>query len=371
MRRTNQRGSAMLVAVLAIVVLTGMSGAILSMSMSSNSQQDAATDGVRASYLAETGISHALANLTSGDDTDIGTANAPIAFSSGNYFADLADNGDGTYTVTSVGNAQGAQRVIEAVLSPVGGGAFDNAIFAGNSSGDPLYELDLGGCASQADHIEGDVYSGGDVNVVCDAVITGDITAGGVIVGESGTEGATQPIPDLQAMDYANNNDFDVAALFAADQYWAWDSAGGNAYQLPETNPGHIFRKNPTDRSSNTSSTVKDDYFLEDPFESVTSDSGSTGANAYQITLSGTDGESGADSNDSVFYINGNLWIHNYRTFSFKLMSDTGGSHVTFGRQRQYLLLGQRLLRRRRPRWHRIRRIRGQQRAGQRQHLLR
>lgn len=320
----------MLVAVLAIVVLTGMSGAILTMSLTSNSQQDAATEDVRASYLAETGISHALANLTAGNDNDIGSAAAPVAFSNGSYYADLTDNGDGTYTVVSVGNAPGSTRGIEAVLVPVGGGVFNNAIFAGNSSEDPLYTMDLGGCGIQADQIVGDIYSGGDIDVACDATITGEISATGVITGESGNEGETQPIPDLASMDYANNNDFDVAAMFTADEYWSYDSAGGYAYQLPSDNPGHIFRKNPTDRSSNTSSTVKDDYFLEDPFEPVQSDSGSTGANAYEITLSGTTGESGPDSNDSVFYIDGNLWIHNYRTYSFKLMSDTGGSHVTF-----------------------------------------
>ena len=70
MKRNNRRGSAMLVAVLALVVLTGMSGAILTMSLASNSQQNSATDDVRATYLAETGVSHALANLTAGNDTD-------------------------------------------------------------------------------------------------------------------------------------------------------------------------------------------------------------------------------------------------------------------------------------------------------------
>lgn len=322
----------MLVAVLAIVVLAGMSGAILTTTLASNDEQDSATDQIRSIYLAESGLSHAISNLTAGNDTDIATADAPLDFSNGSYFVDLTDNADGTYTVVATGATRTATRTIEAILTPVGGGVFNNAVFAGNTSNDPGYTMTFGGCATQADDIQGDVYSGGNVEVTCDATITGDIEADGTITGDSGTEGATQPVPDLQSMDYANNNDFDVAAMFAADEFWSYDAAGGYAYQVRETNPAHIFRKNPTDRSSNVNSTVKDDYFLEDPYEPVTIDSGSTGADAYQITLTGVAGEAGTSSNNSVFYIDGNLWVHNYKTFSLKLMSDTGngGTQVTF-----------------------------------------
>ncbi|MSR62501.1 MAG: hypothetical protein EXS08_08655 [Planctomycetes bacterium] len=106
--------------------------------------------------------------------------------------------------------------------------------------------------------------------------------------------------------------------------------AGGRAWQLPESNPAHIFRKNPNDRTNETSGTAKDDYFIEDPYEPVRNDSKSDGSDAYMISLAGVNGKPGTSSNHKVFYIDGNLWIHNYPTASFKFASEAGGLQVTF-----------------------------------------
>ena len=90
-------------------------------------------------------------------------------------------------------------------------------------------------------------------------------------------------------MNYASTADIQVANEFATATYKS-DEAGGSAWQLPESSPAHIFRKNPSDRTSNTSSTVKDDYFLEDPYETVGLDSGMDGTNAYHVSLAGVRG---------------------------------------------------------------------------------
>lgn len=112
-------------------------------------------------------------------------------------------------------------------------------------------------------------------------------------------------------MSYETTHDVDVAAEFADHGTWQWDNAGGSAWQLDSGNPAHIFRKNPDDRTEENGSTTKDDYFLEDPHESVRSDPGQDGSDPYIITL--TNGGS------RLFFIDGNLWVHNYESYSFAL----------------------------------------------------
>jgi hypothetical protein len=121
-------------------------------------------------------------------------------------------------------------------------------------------------------------------------------------------------------MDYANTADFDVVSLFSAAVNQS-DGAGGTAGQVPETNPAHIFRRNPSDRATDNASTVKNDYYLEDQWEPVAADSDMDGSNPYRITLSGLPGEQGPDGNNAVYYIDGNLWLHNRNTFSFQFYS--------------------------------------------------
>jgi hypothetical protein len=147
----------------------------------------------------------------------------------------------------------------------------------------------------------------------------------------------TQPIPDLAAMDYAGTADFDVAAMFAEAAYTS-DDAGGSAWQVPEQNPAHIFRKNPSNRSSETAGTEKEDYFLEDPYEAVGIDEDSDGSDPYHISLSSSSlpyvvgGKAYSGSgNKRIYYIDGNLWLHNYKSFSFMIESDSPqGTQIAF-----------------------------------------
>jgi hypothetical protein len=326
-----QRGSAAVVVVLAVVVLVGLCGAMLMITLRSQGERGSAVDRHQALSTAQAGVAHALVQLAGGDASDLGSPDAPVAFGGGSYWAELAfDEASDSYTVASYATVRGETEAVEALLTSQGQDIYDHALFAGNSSGDPLYELKLGGTGLQADQVVGDVYSGGSVTVSGTASVTGTIRAGDAINGAAGETGVWQPIPDIAAMDYANTADFKVAELFGAATYQS-DALGGKAWQVPESNAAHIFRKNPSDRSSDTSSTVKADYFLEDPYEPVQSDSGSTGANACPITLSGVSGEPGPDGNHKVYFIDGNLWIHNKATFSFKINHDEpSGIQVTF-----------------------------------------
>jgi len=87
---------------------------------------------------------------------------------------------------------------------------------------------------------------------------------------------------------------------------------------------------NPSDRSTEYNSTAKDDYFLEDPYENVRVDPNENGKDASKITLSGAGGKPGVEGSDKVYFIDGNLWLHNKKTYSFKVYNNGGDTRVTF-----------------------------------------
>jgi hypothetical protein len=319
------------VALVAVTVLVGLCGAMLMIASRSNTGGTAAVERHQATATAQAGMAQALNNAAAGSTDDIGSADAPLAFGGGSYWVDVqADDDAGTCLVTAHGAARGEEEVLQALLTGGGQDIYDHALFAGNSGGDPTYRLKLGGTGAQADLVKGDVYSGGNVVVSGNALVNGSIRAEGSITGAAGETGVHQPIPDIAAMNYPVNADFKVADLFKTASYKS-NALGGKAYQMPEVSPVHIFRKNPSDRTSDINATAKDDFFLEDPYEPVNNDSNSSGANACPITLSGVSGEPGSSSNHKVFYIDGNLWIHNPNTFSFKFdHNEVNGIQVTF-----------------------------------------
>jgi hypothetical protein len=320
------------IALLVVVTMLGVSGAVITVGMRGQHERSGVVSDEQAVQAARAGVAHAVANLTAGDADQIGTPDARVSFGNGEYWAELVDLGDETYQVTAVGRAQRREHAVRAILVGPEGGIYNNAIFAGNSDDDATYELELGGVGGQADLVDGDIYSGQDVKLSGDADVTGTIRAKGDIDGASGETGKKQPIPDLAAMDYAHTADFDVASLFAgATAKFLSDDAGGKAWQLPESSPAHIFRMNPDDRKTQTSSTAKNDYFLEDPYEPVNADAKQDGSNVFPLTLSGISGEPGASSNHKVFYIDGNLWLNNKKSYSLGLKhSEPNGVQVTF-----------------------------------------
>jgi len=262
----------------------------------------------------------------------LGTHGAPMPLANSSYYSEIVELGDGFFQILATGMSGGAECRVEVIVQRAESPVYDNALFAGNSSGDPNYTLELGGRNAQADSITGDIYSGGDIDITGDAQVNGSIRSGGTVTPDIGTEGVSLTPPDLAGMDYANTADVKVADMFTASATYQSDAAGGSAYQMPETSPAHIFRKNPSDRSTETSGTSKDDYFLEDPYENVRTDPNQNGADAYHITLSGHGGKPGADGESKVYYIDGNLWLHNKMSFSMKLFAPTGqdGTKVTF-----------------------------------------
>jgi hypothetical protein len=139
--------------------------------------------------------------------------------------------------------------------------------------------------------------------------VDGLLRAKGIIDGATGESGVSQPLPNLDPLRIPGPDDVDVATEFNDYATWVNSAIGGQAWQIPEEHPSHIFRMNVSDRSSEVNSTAKNDYFLEDPYEAM--------ASTAPITFSGTSGDPGVDSSNKVFFIDGNLWVHHATAMSF------------------------------------------------------
>jgi hypothetical protein len=321
-----ERGGALLLAILGTVVLASLAGALMAVTGAFQKEHVAATGDARALYVAEAGLSEGIAAVRAGG-LEGGVPSfswgdpEPVAFGDGTYWGTAVAGEDDTAIVTAVANVAGRARALEAVLEDESEGVYTSALFAGNSSGDPLYDLKFGGVGGQADVINGNVYSGGNVVVKGNAALNGDVKATGTISGYSGGKPGSLPIPDIPAMNYPLNHDYNVSSLFSSATYKSHSGLGGSAWQVAESSPAHIFRKNPSDRSTDTGKTVKDDYFLEDPYESVSTSSTVAAKYGTHLTLAGQDGNPGKSGTNKVYYIDGNLWIHNKNIFSFTLFN--------------------------------------------------
>jgi hypothetical protein len=329
---TARRGSASVVAAVALLVIGSLAGVLISLSYRHSGEIRGSVATNRALLAAQAGANEALAQFT-GEELALGSAEEPRDCSGASWWAEVEDVGDGNFVVRSHGLFERSERVIEVELQALEGGPFFHGVFAGNSSGDPSYVLKFNGTGGQKDEIDGSVYSGGDLLVSEDAQVSGALQAAGTVTGgdlDQQSAGKKEAIPDLAGMHYEATAGVQVADEFAASTYLL-DDLGGSAWQLPEENPAHIFRKNPSDRLDGSSATAKDDYYLEDPYEAIGVDRAWDGSDATRLTLSGTNGEPGANSNHQVFFIDGNLWLHNKKTYSFKFGSGgDAGLGVTF-----------------------------------------
>ncbi|MFT5051273.1 MAG: hypothetical protein ACI8QZ_002684 [Chlamydiales bacterium] len=326
-------GGALVATLIIVAVLAAMAATALTVNPSSKQVIDASRSRMRAIYLAEAGVAEALGTLyASGLNGQApagsyGDRSTPRTSDAGEFWTQLLENSDGTYTAMSTAAVDGAERSLEVIVELKQETIYDHALFAGNIAGDSSYEMALGGRGVEADRITGDVYSGGSILMDGDARVSGALRSSGPSSEPGAREHVVLASPDITAMNYPVHHDVHVAAEFASpDAAWMPDDAGGSAWQLPRENPAHIFRKNPSDRSSADGDNGRDNFFLEDPYEPVLRDRDHDGTDAYPITLTGTAGTPGTDTSRAVFFIDGNLWVHNKPTFSFKFVHADGES---------------------------------------------
>jgi hypothetical protein len=310
---------------LVLVALLGIAGtlALGTVSRRGSPTGDAV---VKAQFLAQAGISDKLSQLMAGNLADLGSSRDPIPFAGGNCWVavESLDSSHELFRLTArarsdrIGRTEGASRTIQTVVRSFADTVVRDALFAGDSSGDGDYVLALGGIGERADRIRGDVYSGNAISVTGGATVDGTLRARGRITGVRGSEGSSRSIRDFDRLRAASAKYRDVGRSFA-DAVVRKNPLGGIAGELPKDDPAHVFRKNPSDRKRWTDPTAGDDYFLEDPYEPVEPDPKFDGSNTTRLSLSVPGAGGGADAEGSAFAIQGDLWLLNTNTNSFRL----------------------------------------------------
>jgi hypothetical protein len=285
---------------------------------------------IEAESFAEAGIRDKISQMIAGDLGNLGSASEPARRAGGTYWVrvDEVDRAGRLYRLTSRARIGATAIAVEAVVQPVGGRTEREAVFAGNDADDPRYRLEFVGAGPEADRIVGDVVCGGSVRIAGEARVEGRVRAAGPVLGAGG-RGRSLPRALLSAPDFVSLHrtlrpDVDVSASLAGARVGS-SAVGGNAGQLPPEDPAHVFRRNPSDREDLTRSTPVDDYFLEDPYETL--DLGS-GARAWLVTPVDSRGEPGAagavPGAGLVYFVRGDVWIAS-RTGDAVLMEAPAG----------------------------------------------
>lgn len=139
----------------------------------------------KAFYLADAGIAAALSELNSGGDgvfPDRISSRAMFADTSGFWgdwgftttVTNLSGNSDELTIISNGrhGHVQTVRSDVRRVSSEAIHTLYSHAIYAGNSSGDPNYDLRVGGTGNGSDWVAGDVYCNGDISVSGAAILS-------------------------------------------------------------------------------------------------------------------------------------------------------------------------------------------------------
>lgn len=333
-----QKGIALPVVIALAFILLIVGYALLSLAQQEIIQTRIETDKTRAFYYAEAGLamlSETLERPVVGDLDD--SYEGTIA--QGSYRVVIDANDSSCYAI-STGISGVVQKKVRVRLNFLAS-PFEDAIWAMNNAGGSwAFRLrgkgnpvaTSGGEKGGKDIINGNIFVDGDAYLYEESRINqapapnqwqlnGDIGAtgnisvlGSALVAGAKNPNAEEPPPvDVIEMDYAANNTHNVSQIFQ-------DAHVTSGY-LPSGNPlRNIFVKNPSDRSSENSSTSGDDYFLE---PSSVSGGGTQKDAPTPLNL----------GNDRVYYVDGDVWIHNKTTYGFNVTGKvtivaTGNIHI-------------------------------------------
>ena len=384
-RTTSERGSALLLCLIILVVITGISGAYMAFSLINSKKTNDDMFALQSLYIAEAAAGIYIEGLNNG--TTLQVIQTPVDLAGGfytvpvvlNYGSDNVDNdNDGTvdnsfeqnfYRIEVEGTYTNITRRLEIVLSRTAGGAFWNAIFAGNSAGDPNYDFYLGGSnKNQFDLIQGDIYTGGGLTTEGYAQLLNE--NGGTspqatamyadsYSDNSGTNIDPNFVQGNQSALYIEpgQNDptislYEEKALAGASGYvdvsGDLETLGASGYGvggkalgeaekqiLDRDVPAHMWRLNPAtngfsvgtsgkDRTVDYGNvdTAKDDYYLEDPtssYKDLTMNSSVNGTKQAHVNyLSAPSTPYPDGGNNQVYFIDGNMWASHNGILNFK-----------------------------------------------------
>jgi hypothetical protein len=325
------------IVIILILVITGM--AILTLAEQESILGAIEANKAKAFYLAEAGLAKMTEKLQK-PITETLSEVLTESLEDGSYRVEFDTNSSPCYVISTgiSGTIHKKIRVQANFLAA----PFEDAVYAANKGGGAwAFELrgtgtpvaSMGREKGGRDVINGDIFVNGDVFLReqsrVDAApapnkwkLDGDVEATGSIsvldsAKISGTQTNSTEIPDtidLISMDYAHNNTHNVSQIFT--------DAGVSSGHLPAGNElREVFVKNPSDRSTECSSTAGNDYFFE-PSSGFVAGTEKTGATPVHM---GT---------DRVYYVDGDVWVHNKVTYGFLVdgkvtIVATGNIHIS------------------------------------------
>src|SRR5262245_5067492 len=103
LRNRSRRGSALIMTLVSIGALATMSISLLAVSLAGAREHRATKERVHAEYVAEAGLSAAVASLENGGTGQVGSQQAPAALGNGAYWVDVDNSVPNIVQLTSTG----------------------------------------------------------------------------------------------------------------------------------------------------------------------------------------------------------------------------------------------------------------------------
>lgn len=376
--RQSERGSALMLVVIVVLILVGISMAYQSISWWN--QKRAAQDeaGLQAMYIAESAANQYITWLNSPAGSANPSAMSKTFLHGGYYWVPVenivmvgstssggagATTNTGWYSVQVAAKYNGMARRVDMLISRSSPGPFGGPLYSYNTKGGP-YQMDF----ASGDVIRGNAYIAGDVNAQGTAQLLDETGTKGNITKYTGSNnsslsgpnpptfvnGKEEPLnldPEANgksrwenAAERSRTNNFvdpktgtkyvDVAnELTTNGKTNKWVDGSTATDILSQDNPAHIFRKDPgstngtADRTTQyehlSAKSPKSSYYLEDP----------TSKNVTETSLNGTahpvNGDTTASminikdsGNNAVYFIDGNMRVSGEPIKSYQLNPD-------------------------------------------------
>ncbi|MEI7850665.1 MAG: hypothetical protein WCH86_02420 [Kiritimatiellales bacterium] len=327
-RHASQTGGILPIVMVVLIAFSLMVVALLQLGQNGAQETAYQLRRAQAFWLAEAGRQRCIADLYSGGtgvlsvDATLGTGTFDVRIDPANPNRRISRG------IVTAGNliVTNQIRIDLAYLAR----PFEHAIYAGNYV-NQLWSFQLRGTGAAmppgsgsggVDSIYGDVYIRGNAFMADSSAIYppnpnryslhGDLNTTGTSTLDPGASVAgsrnqnvpyNQP-PDLPAMDYANNNNYDIAKIF--------NDANILSGRLPPSHPLYsvlynVVVKNPSDRAAENNSTPGMDDFYFEPASIGSAGTQTTGVTPLNL---GT---------NKVYYVDGHVWFDSHSTYGFKV----------------------------------------------------
>jgi len=211
--RTNETGTALLITMNVVVMLSALAAAFLVVAAAENREHVAADARMRAFWIAEAGLNEALLSLKQGGDGNLGSEAWWIPYSGGRYRTVTVGDGNGSWRAVAIAELGEESVALEGIVTTdtsnafFSGAAFSSGSMAiGGSATVDSYDSGTGMWSSQLSgsyltrpvaNSEGDVGSNADITLGTAAAVFGNVIPGVgmtlAVIGANYVSGSTTP----------------------------------------------------------------------------------------------------------------------------------------------------------------------------------